>query len=207
VGRTTRLWAGIRVGFLATDLHVFTAFRPGVRGSVVCWDTMLQAGRSRVRFLMRSLFFFNLPYLSSRIVALGSTQPLTEMSTRNFPGWGGGVKGGQRIRLTTWLPSVSRLSRKCRSLDVSQPYRPPRPVTAVTLPFAASRPSLGPYQRPIQWLLGAIRSKVRAAKASTYNSPTSSADVNYAWSYTTTPSYFFMVWCIIKHNDNLTLIT
>jgi hypothetical protein len=30
--------------------------------------------------------FFNLPNPSSRTVALGSTQPLTEMSTRNLPG-------------------------------------------------------------------------------------------------------------------------
>jgi hypothetical protein len=30
--------------------------------------------------------FFNLPNLSSRTMALGSTQPLTEMSTRNLPG-------------------------------------------------------------------------------------------------------------------------
>jgi hypothetical protein len=30
--------------------------------------------------------FFNLPNPSSRIMALGSTQPLTEMSTRNTPG-------------------------------------------------------------------------------------------------------------------------
>jgi hypothetical protein len=30
-------------------------------------------------------------------MALGSTQPLTEMSTRNLPG--GGVKGGRRVRL------------------------------------------------------------------------------------------------------------
>jgi hypothetical protein len=30
--------------------------------------------------------FFNWPNLSSRIMALGSTQPLTEMSTRNLPG-------------------------------------------------------------------------------------------------------------------------
>jgi hypothetical protein len=31
-------------------------------------------------------FFFNWPNPSSRIMALGLTQPLTEMSTRNFPG-------------------------------------------------------------------------------------------------------------------------
>jgi hypothetical protein len=30
--------------------------------------------------------FFNLPNPSSRTMALGSTQPLTEMSTKNLPG-------------------------------------------------------------------------------------------------------------------------
>jgi hypothetical protein len=47
---------------------------------------MLQAGRSRARVQIRRIFFFffNLP--SSRILALRSTQPLTEMTTRNFPG-------------------------------------------------------------------------------------------------------------------------
>jgi hypothetical protein len=53
---------------------------------------MLQAGKLRDRVLMRWIFFFNLPNPSSCTMALGSTQPLTEMSTRNLPG---GVKGSQ----------------------------------------------------------------------------------------------------------------
>jgi hypothetical protein len=46
---------------------------------------MLQAGKSPVR-VTDKVDFFNLPNVSSRTVALGSTQPLTEMSTRNLPG-------------------------------------------------------------------------------------------------------------------------
>jgi hypothetical protein len=44
---------------------------------------MLQAGRSRVRFPMRSLDFSIDVIL---LAALGSTQPITEMGTRNLPG-------------------------------------------------------------------------------------------------------------------------
>jgi hypothetical protein len=47
---------------------------------------MLQVGRSRDRIPYEVDFFFNLPNPSSRIMALGSTQPLTEISTRNIPG-------------------------------------------------------------------------------------------------------------------------
>jgi hypothetical protein len=47
---------------------------------------MLQAGRSRVQLSMRSFDFFNLPNPSSRTMAPGSNQPLTEMNTRNLPG-------------------------------------------------------------------------------------------------------------------------
>jgi hypothetical protein len=57
----------------------------GARGSVGGWGTMLQAGMSRDRVPMRWIFF-QLTYPSSRTMAQGSTQPLTEMSTRNLPG-------------------------------------------------------------------------------------------------------------------------
>jgi hypothetical protein len=45
---------------------------------------MLQAGRSPVR--VPDVDFFNLPNPSNPTMGLGSTQPLTEMSTRNLPG-------------------------------------------------------------------------------------------------------------------------
>jgi hypothetical protein len=46
---------------------------------------MPQAGRSPVRVPGKAEFF-NLPNRSDRTKALESTQPLTEMSTRNFSG-------------------------------------------------------------------------------------------------------------------------
>jgi hypothetical protein len=46
---------------------------------------MLQARRSPVR-VPDEVDFFNLPNPSSRTMALGSTQPPTEMSTMNLPG-------------------------------------------------------------------------------------------------------------------------
>jgi hypothetical protein len=33
-----------------------------------------------------------------------------------------------------------------------------------------------------------------------------SAEVKNAWSYTSTPQYFFMAWYLVKHRDNFTFI-
>jgi hypothetical protein len=68
---------------------------------------MLEAGRSRIRDPVR-MNSFNLPDPFNRTMALGFTQPLTEMSTGEFQG----VKRGRRLRLTNLQPSVSRLSRQ-----------------------------------------------------------------------------------------------
>jgi hypothetical protein len=45
---------------------------------------MLQTGRSPVR-VRDEVDCFNLPHTSSRTMALGSTRPLTEISTTNLP--------------------------------------------------------------------------------------------------------------------------
>jgi hypothetical protein len=63
-------------GQLLSPLLYRSTWLLGARGSVVGWGTMLQAERSRVRFLMKSLDFFNWPNPSSRTMSLGSTQPL-----------------------------------------------------------------------------------------------------------------------------------
>jgi hypothetical protein len=57
---------------------------------------MLQAGRSRVRVLMKWIFF-NLPNPSSHT-------PLTEMSTRNLLGGGGGK--GRLARKADYLTAI-----------------------------------------------------------------------------------------------------
>jgi len=57
----------------------------GARGSAVGWGTALQAGRSRVPDGV--IGFFHWHNSSGRTMALGSTQPLTEMSTKNVS-WG-----------------------------------------------------------------------------------------------------------------------
>jgi hypothetical protein len=67
------------------------------------------------------------------------------------------VKCGGCVGLTTLPPSVSRLSRQCRILIISQPYRPPRPVTGIA--FIRTAALLSQYKvRQYSFPLKGIRS-------------------------------------------------
>jgi hypothetical protein len=65
-------------------------------------------------------------------MALGSTQPLTAMSTRNLLGG-----KGQPARKADNLTAICEptVYKKCGSLNVSKPYGTSHPVTGIALPF------------------------------------------------------------------------
>jgi hypothetical protein len=94
---------------------------------------MLQAGRSRARFPMRSLgFLFKLAssFQPQYGPGVDSAYNRNEYKVDSL-----GIKGGRRVRPTILPPFVSRLSRRCESLDVSHPYGLSRPVTGTALLF------------------------------------------------------------------------
>jgi hypothetical protein len=69
----------------------------------------------------------------------------------------------------------------------------------------SSTPGLGPTQPPIQWVPRALSLGVKWPGREVDHSPSSSAVVNNAWRYTSTPPYTFMEWCSVKkHRDNFT---
>jgi hypothetical protein len=60
------------------------------------------------------------------------------------------------------------------------------------------------FNTPIQWVLGALSLGVKRPGREADHSPQFSAEVKNAWSYTSTPQYIFMAWCLVKHRDTFT---
>ena len=89
--------------------------------------TLLQAGRSRVRFPMVSLEVFIDIILPTELWQCGSPLPLTEMSTRDTS-WG---IGGRRVGMTTLPPS----SIECPEMLEPQAPGTIRPIEGLLYPF------------------------------------------------------------------------
>jgi hypothetical protein len=70
--------------------------------------------------------------------------------------------------------------------------------------YMIGRTALGPTQPPIQWVPGALSLGVKRPRREADHSPPSSAEVKKPWSYTSTPQYAYMPWCLVKHRDNFT---
>jgi hypothetical protein len=96
------------------------------------WGTMTQATRSRIPFPKTSLnpFLLILSYQKNYWPGVGS-------ASNQKCSWG--VKSDRRVRLTASPPSVSRLSRKCEIVNISQLYRSSRPVTWDSFTFFTCR--------------------------------------------------------------------
>jgi hypothetical protein len=77
----------------------------------------------------------------------------------------------------------------------------PRQGLGIFLSATASRPALGPIQPPIQLVPGIVSPRAKRSGREANHSPSSSAEVKNAWSYTSAPQYFFMAWCLVKHWD------
>jgi hypothetical protein len=91
----------------------------GIRGDAIHWGTALQAGRSRVRFPMGVFKVIHSVFVSCRTTNLGSTQPLTEISSKDLTlaragagAGGGGVKaaGMRRLSEDSWSLNGLELS-------------------------------------------------------------------------------------------------
>jgi hypothetical protein len=53
-------------------------------------------------------------------------------------------------------------------------------------------------------ILGALSLGVKRPGPEADHSPPSNAEIKNAWSYTFTPQYVFMAWCLVKHRNDFT---
>jgi hypothetical protein len=60
-----------------------------------------------------------------------------------------------------------------------------------------------PTQSLIQWVPEAVFPGIKRPGREADHSPPSGADVKNAWSYTSTPPYVFVTWCLFKHRIRL----
>jgi hypothetical protein len=63
--------------------------------------------------------------------------------------------------------------------------------------FMLIRLAMGPTQPPTQWLNCALSSEEKRPELEDDHSPPRNAEVKKMWTYTSTPSYFFMAQCLI----------
>jgi hypothetical protein len=100
---------------------------------------------NRILAVLLSYSRRRLEYLAAALRALGSTQPLTEMSTGNIKKL---MFLGTKVRLVRGADNLTAIyepsSRQCGILNISQPYRPPRPVTGIAL--------LSTFTRTLLWV-------------------------------------------------------
>jgi hypothetical protein len=115
------------IGIVLTE-PVKNHMMQGACSSIVGWGTMLKAGRSCVRFPMRSTDFsidLILPF------ALWAWSWLS-LWQKWLPGIFLGLKGGRPVCEADNLSVICELTRKCGSIHVSQPYGSSQAVTGIT---------------------------------------------------------------------------